>query len=104
MEINAYDFLGQLFFLIYRSTSNESYDCIFRHFKRLRLDSICSTPAMIPKCSKNKSKGALSTFDVGIYRFLCLLHVSEIMTKGSTELKVKRDGLLKSKNLFHKSN
>ena len=64
---------------------------------------ICSTPAMIPKCSKNKSKGGLSTFDVGIYRFLCLPHVSGIITKGSTELKGKRDGLLKSTNLFRKS-
>ena len=59
---------------------------------------------MIPKCSKNKSKGGLSTFDVGIYRFLCLPRVSGIITKESTELKVKKDGLLKSKNLFHKSN
>ena len=96
MEINAYDFLGQLFFLIYRSTSNESYDCIFRHFKRLRIDRyIRSTPAMIPKCSKIKSKGGLSAFDVGIYKFLCLSHVSGIISKESTVLKVKKGGFLK---------
>ena len=59
---------------------------------------------MIPKCSKNRSKVDYLPFDVGIYRFLCLPHVSGIITKGSTELKVMKDGLLKSTNLFHKSN